>query len=193
MFIDTSRFFTPLRIVPLLGLLVCGLVLVGCGSDDTGPAPSDLEGTYVFDRFEFTVQGVDNFNVLSDTLVTSDRSPRLEFFGGNARVNLVYRMEGSPGSSVIDGQFTTRRSNQVTIDFSQASPEDRQQLLLPEVIRFDILDGRIRLSASQRRENVDLRSYSPDRYDGLTQPVNGTLELRLNRIADTPAALWYDE
>lgn len=193
MFIDASRFFTPLRIAPLLAFLVCGLVLVGCGSDDTGPAPSDLEGTYVFDRFEFTVQGVDNFDVLNDTLVTSERSPRLEFFGGNARVNLVYRMEGSPGSSVIDGQFTTRRNNQVTIDFSQANAEDREQLLLPEVVRFDIIDGRIRLSASQRRENVDLRSYSPDRYDGLTQPVNGTLELRLNRIADTPAALWYDE
>ncbi|MFO8232788.1 MAG: hypothetical protein R6U20_08985 [Longimonas sp.] len=168
------------------------LVLAGCGGDESGPAPSDLEGTYTFDRFEFTVAGVDNFNVLSDTLVTSDRSPRLEFFGGNATVNLVYRMEGSDGSSQISGQFSTRR-NEVRVDFSQVAEENRRELLLPELIRFNIVDGGLRLNADQPRSEVDLNAYAPDRYAGLTQPVNGTLVLRLDRIAETPAAVWYDD
>jgi len=173
-------------------LAVSLLLLAGCGDDNNGPAPSDLEGTYTFNRFEFTVQGVDNFDILADTLVTSDRSPRLEFFGGNATVNLVYRMEGSDGSSQISGQFSTRR-NEVRIDFSQVNEENRRELLLPELIRFDIIDGGLRLNANQPRSSVNLRDYAPERYSGLTQPVDGTLVLRLNRIAETPAAVWYDD
>ncbi len=169
------------------------LLLTGCGGDGgTGPAPSDLEGTYTFDQFEFAWQGGDNFDILGDTLVTSDRSPRVEFFGGNATVNLVYRMEGSDGSSQISGQFSTQ-PNRVTVDFSQVAEENRRELLLPELIRFDIMDGGLRLNADQDRSSVDLRGYAPERYAGLTQPVNGTVVLRLNRIAETPAAVWYDD
>ena len=174
-------------------LLMLSLVLfAGCGSDDNGPAPSDLEGTYTFQRFEFVSQGVDNFDILADTLVTSDQSPRLEFFGGDATVNLVYRVEGGAGSSTVSGQFSTRRNNEVLVDFSQEDEGSRRDLLLPEIIRFDIIDGGLRLSADQNREAVDLRGYAPGRYAGLTQPVNGTLVMRLNRIAETPAAVWYD-
>lgn len=176
-----------------VALVASLLLLAGCGGDGgNGPAPSDLEGTYTFDRFEFTVAGVDNFDVLGDTLITSDRSPRLEFFGGNATVNLVYRMEGSDGSSQISGEFSTRR-NEVRVDFSQVAEENRRELLLPELIRFDIIDGGLRLNANQPRSSVDLRGYAPERYAGLTQPVDGTLVLRLNRIAETPAAVWYDD
>ena len=167
------------------------VLLAGCGSDDNGPAPSDLEGTYTFDRFEFVSQGVDNFDVLADTLVTSDRSPRMEFFGGNATVNLVYRVEGSDGSSQLSGRFSTS-SNAVTVDFSEEPVEERRQVLLPDIIRFEILDAGLRLRADQERSNVDLNGYAPGRYGGLTQPVDGTLVLRMGRIAETPAAVWYD-
>ncbi len=189
-----SLLFSSARSLLAPGLLfvLSFALLAGCGSDDNGPAPSDLEGTYTFDRFEFAVQGVNNFNILADTLVTSDRSPRMEFFGGDATVNLVYRIEGSDGSSTVSGQFSTRRNNEVLVDFSREDEESRRELLLPEIIRFDIIDGGLRLSADQERNEVDLRGYAPGRYAGLTQPVNGTLVLRLNRIAETPAAVWYD-
>ena len=173
-------------------LLILSLALLtGCGSDSNGPAPSDLEGTYTFDRFEFTWQGGDNFNVLSDTLVTSDRSPRMEFFGGNATVNLVYRVEGSDGSSQLSGRFSTS-SGAVTVDFSEEPVQERREILLPEIVRFEIINGGLQLRADQERSGVDLSGYAPGRYDGLTQPVNGTLVLRMGRIAETPAAVWYD-
>lgn len=161
----------------LLGLVV---FVAGCDGGGEGPPPSDLEGTYVFTRFEFTVQGVDNFNILSDTLMTSANSPRVEFFGGNATANLVYRLEGSSGSSFLPGRFNTGQ-NRVTVDFSGASEEDRFQLLLPTVVRFRLLEDNTILEASQRVEDVNLRAYSQSRYGGLTQNVNGTLELRLER------------
>jgi hypothetical protein len=139
-----------------------------------------LEGTYVFTRFEFTVQGVNNFDVLADTLVSSQNSPRMEFFGGNATANLVYRVENSDGSSFIPGQFATG-PNRVTVDFSQASADDRFQLLLPAVVRFQLQDDRSTLVADQPVDDVNLRRYAPGRYGGLSQNVNGTLRLRLER------------
>lgn len=164
----------------LSGLLIAVLLLiVGCDSGgDNGPQPSDLEGAYTFDQFAFTVAGVDNFDLLADTLASA---PRMEFFGGNARVTLVYRLEGSPASSQIAGSFTTR-SNSVTVDFSNAVEEDRRDLLLPPTVRFEILDNRTQLRADQRVEEVDLRDYAPGRYGGLTQNVNGTLRMHLTRV-----------
>ena len=173
------------------GLLLALSLALLAGSDSNGPAPSDLEGTYTFDRFEFVSLGVDNFDVLADTLVTSDRSPRMEFFGGNATANLVYRVEGSDGSSQLSGRFSTS-PNTVTVDFSEAPAEERREVLLPDIVRFEIVDGGLRLRADQERSEVDLSGYAPGRYGGLTQPVDGTLVLRLNRIAETPAAVWYD-
>ncbi len=155
-------------------------VLAACDSNGGGPPPSDLEGTYQFTRFEFVVAGVDDFDLLADTLVATDTSPRMEFFGGNATATLVYRVEDSPGTSFLPGKFTTG-SDRVTVDFSQADEKDRFQLLLPPVVRFQILDDSLALEADQRIEDVNLRRYAPDRYDGLTQNVNGTLHLRLNR------------
>lgn len=167
----------------LSGVLAAALLfLVGCDSGgDNGPRPSDLEGAYQFERFEFTVAGVNDFDLLADTLATP---PRMEFFGGNARVTLVYRLEGSSASSQIAGSFTTR-SNSVTVDFSSAVEEDRRELLLPPTVRFEILNNRTQLQADQRVEDVNLRDYSPGRYGGLTQNVNGTLRLRLTRIDTT--------
>ena len=161
----------------LLGLVI---VVMGCDGGGEGPPPSDLEGTYVFTRFEFTVRGVDNFNLMTDTLTTSENSPRIEFFGGNATANLVYRLEGSSGSSFLAGRFNTGQ-DRVTIDFSGASEQDRFQLLLPSVVRFRLLEDNTILEASQAVQDVDLRAYSEDRYGGLTQNVNGTLQLRLER------------
>lgn len=171
-----SRF---LRLVG--GLLVLSFGLLACDSNGGGPPPSDLEGTYAFTRFEFTVAGVDDFNVLEDTLVTASNSPRMEFFGGNATVNLIYRVEGSPATSLISGRFTTGRG-QVTADFSSASEADRFELLLPQVVRFQTEGGNERLVANQKVNDVDLRAYAPGRYRGLTQNVNGTLRLRLERV-----------
>ncbi len=165
----------------LTGLLAAAvlILMVGCDSEgDNGPRPSDLEGAYTFDRFAFTVAGVDNFDLLADTLAAA---PRLEFFGGNARVTLVYRLEGQTANSQIAGSFTTR-SNSVTVDFSNAVEEDLRELLLPPTVRLDILNNREQLRADQRVEDVNLRDYAPGRYGGLTQNVNGTLELRLSRI-----------
>lgn len=157
------------------------VVLVGCDSGENGPPPSDLEGTYLVNRFEFTVRGVNNFNVLADTLVASSNSPRMEFFGGNATTNLIYRVEGDAGSSLISGQFSTRQ-NRVTVDFNNANEEDRFQLLLPPVVRFETQQNNQRLVAAQEVRDVDLRRYSEGRYGGLTQPVNGTLHLELERV-----------
>lgn len=162
-------------------LSIGALGLMACDSNGGGGAPpSDLEGTYRFTQFEFVVSGVNDFDLMADTLAVSDESPRLEFFGGNARANLVYRIEGSTGSSFIPGRFTTE-SNRVTVDFSEADGEDRFQLLLPSLVRFETLDSDSVLVAEQRVEDVDLRRYAPNRYAGLTQNVNGTLNLRLIR------------
>lgn len=173
----------------LLALVV--LSVTACDSGGEGIPPSDLEGTYVFERFDFTVRGVDDFSVLQDTLEASERSPRLEFFGGNARVNLVYRLEGSAASSVISGSFSTRR-DRVTIDISEVPRETRFQLLLPTVLRLELEDDRDTLRASQPVEGVELSRYAPGRYGGLTQPVNGTLQLRLVRIDEdtSSSAAW---
>src|SRR6056297_2887213 len=132
---DSSRFsrmfFAPLhRWVVGLVLLPLVLFLGACDSGGGGTPPSDLEGTYVFTRFEFTVSGVNDFNLLADTIETSSNSPRMEFFGGNATANLIYRIEGSEGSSLLAGRFSTG-GNRITVDFSEARSEDRFQLLLP--------------------------------------------------------------
>ncbi len=164
----------------VVALIVGGTIVSACDGGGEGPPPSDLEGTYVFTRFEFTVQGVDNFDLLADTLVQSQNSPRMEFFGGNATANLVYRIENSDGSSFIPGQFSTR-PDRVTVDFSQASEEDRFQLLLPTVVRFQLQNDRSVLVAEQSVDDVNLREYAPGRYGGLSQNVNGTLRLRLER------------
>jgi len=165
----------------LVGTLLCLVIsVVGCDGGGEGPPPSDLEGTYVFTRFELTVQGVDDFDLLADTLTTSENSPRIEFFGGNATANLVYRLEGSSGSSFLAGRFSTGQ-NRVTVDYSGASEEDRFQLLLPPVVRFRLMEDNAILTADQEVQDVNLRAYSEDRYGGLTQNVNGTLQLRLER------------
>jgi len=175
-------FFAPLhRWVVGLVLLPLVLFLGACDSGGGGTPPSDLEGTYVFTRFEFTVSGVNDFNLLADTLETSSNSPRMEFFGGNATANLIYRTEGSEGSSLLAGRFSTG-GNRITVDFSESQSEDRFQLLLPPVIRFQTQDGESRLVADQEVRDVNLRRYAPDRYDGLTQNVNGTLRLRMERV-----------
>ncbi len=172
----------PLRLSFLsVGVLAIGLALAACDSDGGGPPPSDLEGTYVFNRFELTVRGVDNFDLLADTLVTASNTPRMEFFGGNATANLIFRVEGSPGSSLLSGRFTTSR-DRVTVDFSNATEEDRFQLLLPQVVRFQTQNNSRRLVADQEVRGVDLRRYSEGRYGGLTQNVNGTLRLELERV-----------
>jgi len=165
----------------LLGILFgLAIFITGCDGGGEGPPPSDLEGTYVFTRYELTVRGVDNFDLLADTLVVSGNSPRIEFFGGNATANLVYRLEGSSGSSFLAGRFNTGQ-DRVTIDYSGASEQDRFQLLLPAVVRFRLLEDNAILEASQAVQDVNLRAYSEDRYGGLTQNVNGTLQLRLER------------
>lgn len=151
-----------------------------CDGGGEGPPPSDLEGTYTFTQFEFTVSGVDDFDLLADTLVQTETSPRLEFFAGNATANLVYRVENSDGSSFIPGQFSTG-PDRVTVDFSQADGDDRFQLLLPPVVRFQLQNGESVLVANQPVDDVNLRRYSEDRYGGLTQNVDGTLRLRLER------------
>lgn len=171
-----------------LGLfaVVFGLGLVACDSNGGGPPPSDLEGTYVFEELRFTVQGVDNFNILQDTLVTdtSDMSsPRMEFFGGDATVDLIYLLEGREGRSRIPGRFTTG-DGRVTADFSEADEEDRFEILLPQVLRLQRQEGGDRLVADQEVRGVNLRDYSPGRYGGLTQPVNGTLRIELERISE---------
>lgn len=169
------------RLLGLVVLLVMGVPLISaCDGGGEGPAPSDLEGTYVFDRFEFVVQGVNNFDLLADTLVVSENSPRMEFFGGNATANLVYRIEDSGGSSFLPGQFATR-PDRVTVDFSQVSEDDRFEILLPPVVRFQIEDDRSTLVAEQPVDDVNLREYAPERYGGLTQNVDGTLRMRLQR------------
>jgi len=191
----TSRLFSfmPVRshwaaLVRCLGILgiVFGLGLVACDSNGGGPPPSELEGTFVFEELRFTVQGVDNFDLLQDTLVTDTSgitSPRMEFFGGDATVNLVYLLEGRDGRSRIPGQFSTGRGR-VTVDFSEATEEKRFEILLPPVIRLQRQDDGTRLTADREVRDVDLKAYSPGRYGGLTQPVNGTLRMELRRISE---------
>ena len=165
----------------VLFVAVLSLGLIGCDSTDPETPPSDLEGSFTFTRFELTVSGVNNFDLLADTLQTSSTSPRMEFFGGNATANLVYRVEGDEGSSLLPGQFTTS-GNRLTVDFSGAREKDRFQLLLPPVVRFQIEEDNSVLVANQEVQDVNLRDFAPGRYGGLTQNVDGTLRLRLERI-----------
>ena len=167
----------------LIGVVLC-LGLVACDSSGGGPPPSDLEGSYVFEELRFTVAGVHNFNILEDTLVTDTinaNAARMEFFGGDATVDLIYRLEGSDGRSRIPGRFSTGQGR-VTVDFSEVSTEDRFEILLPQIVRLQLQDDRARLVANQEVRGVDLRDYSPGRYGGLTQPVNGTLRMELRRV-----------
>jgi len=167
-----------------VAVLLLGLSLAACDSDGGGPPPSDLEGIYEIQEMRFTVSGVNNFNIYTDTLNVSEGpppSPRMEFFGGNATVNLIYRLEGSPGSSQISGQFSTREGR-VTADFSNVSEENRFEILLPSIVRLEREDSGRRLVVNQEVRDVDLKAYSPDRYGGLTQNVNGTLRMELERI-----------
>lgn len=170
----------PVRGFGLL-VLAFGMGLVACDSGNGGPPPSDLEGTYVINQLEFTVSGVNDFDILGDTLQTSSNSPRMEFFGGNATVNLVYRLEGSSGSSLLSGQFTTG-NGRVTVDLSNENKKSRFELLLPSVVRFERQDNGNRLIANQEVRDVNLREYSPGRYEGLTQNVNGTLRVDMERV-----------
>lgn len=167
--------------IALVLVFVLSLGVVGCDSTDPGPPPSDLEGSFVFSRFEFTVSGVNNFDLLADTLQSLENSPRMEFFGGNATANLVYRIEGDEGSSLLSGRFTTS-GNRLTVDFSESRESDRFQLLLPPVVRFQIENDNTELVANQEVRDVNLREFAPNRYGGLTQNVNGTLRLRLERV-----------
>ncbi len=167
-------------------LLIVGLGLMACDSNGGGPPPSDLEGTYVVEELRFTVSGVDNFNILRDTLVTDTSgadAPRIEFFGGDAAVDLIYRLEGSDGRSRIPGQFTTGQGR-ITVDFSEASEEKRFEILLPPVVRLQRQENGGRLVANQEVRKVDLKKYSPSRYGGLTQKVNGTLQMELTRVSE---------
>jgi len=167
--------------VALLLFVVLGLGVIGCDSNDPDTPASDLEGSFVFTRFELTVSGVNNFDLLEDTLRTTSNSPRMEFFGGNATANLIYRVEGTQGSSLLAGQFTTS-GERLTIDFSGAREEDRFQLLLPPTVRLQIQNDNTELVANQEVRDVNLRDFAPGRYGGLTQNVNGTLRLRLERV-----------
>lgn len=174
-----------LRGVGIFGLVV-GVGLVACDSNGGGPPPSELEGTFVFEELRFTVRGVDNFDLIQDTLVTDTSdvsSPRMEFFGGDATVNLVYMLEGRNGRSRIPGQFSTGRGR-VTVDFSESTKKKRFEILLPPVIRLQRQDDGTRLTAEREVRDVDLKAYSPGRYGGLTQPVNGTLRIELRRISE---------
>lgn len=173
------KWIDVLRAVGVLGLVV-GLGLVGCDSSNGGPPPSELEGTYLINRMEFTVSGVDDFDILADTLESSSNSPRMEFFGGNATVNLVYRLEGSSGSSLLAGQFTTG-NDRVTLDFSNEGEESRFEVLLPAVVRLERRNNGDLLVANQEVRDVNLRKYAPGRYGGLTQNVNGTLRMTMER------------
>jgi hypothetical protein len=165
------------RALLALGACICLAFFPACDSSEDGPPPSDLEGTYTASRFYFRVAGVNDFDLLADTLATP---PRLEFFGGNARANLVFRLEGSGGSSFLAARFSTGE-NRVTVDFSDEPADARFQLLLPEVVNFQLQSGTDELVTNQEVEEVDLARYAPERYGGLTQPVNGTLEIRLAR------------
>jgi hypothetical protein len=69
----------------------------------------------------------------------------------------------------------------VTVDFSDEPADARFQLLLPEVVNFQLQSGTDELVTNQEVQEVDLARYAPGRYGGLTQPVNGTLEIRLAR------------
>jgi len=174
-------FLQRCRPTALLLLFVFGLGLVGCDSNSSNTPPSDLEGSFAFTRFELTVSGVNNFDLLTDTLQVSSNSPRMEFFGGNATANLVYRVEGDENSSLLAGQFSTD-GRRLTVDFSGAREDDRFQLLLPLTVRFQVENDNTELVANQEVRDVNLRDYAPGRYGGLTQNVNGTLRLRLERI-----------
>lgn len=165
------------RALLALGACILLALLPACDSGDDGPPPSDLEGTYTVSRFYLRVSGVNDFDLLADTLAAQ---PRLEFFGGNARANLVFRLEGTSGSSFLAARFSTGE-NRVTVDFSDEPADARFQLLLPEIVNFQLQNGTDELVANQEVQGVDLGRYAPGRYGGLTQPVNGTLELRLAR------------
>lgn len=165
-------------------VLVCGLGLVACDSSGGGPPPSDLDGAYVIQEMRFTVSGVNNFNILTDTLVadtTGPNAPRIEFFGEDATAIMIYRLEGSEARSSISGAFSTGQGR-VNVDFTNISEASRFGGMLPTRLRLQLENDRARLVANQEVQRVDLRDYSPGRYGGLTQPVNGTLRMELERV-----------
>jgi hypothetical protein len=165
-------------------LLIAGLGLMACDSNGGGPPPSDLDGAYRIEEMRFTVSGVNNFNILADTLVadtTGPNTPRIEFFGEDATAIMIFRLEGSDARSSISGAFSTAQGR-VNVDFSSVSEENRFGGMLPPRLRLQLQNDASRLVANQDVQKVDLRDYSPGRYGGLTQPVNGTLRMELERL-----------
>ncbi|WP_022835994.1 hypothetical protein [Salisaeta longa] len=164
--------------------VLCASVLFVAGCDGGGAGTStNLEGTFTAQRFTFETTGtaIADFNLLADTLAAA---PQMRFFSGNGAVFIDYRLEGQTGSFSIAGSFV-RRDSRIIVDLSTVNSETLQDLLLPETLRLTLLADENTLTADQQVDNVELASYAPGRYGGLTQPVNGTLRLTFTRTSDT--------
>lgn len=194
MYTNMPIFMHRLLVLPGLILIVISMGLLGCDSStDPGPDPGDFEGTYVFEEFIFEIPGtaVRDLDFLEDVLVVSDNTPRMEFFGRNASVDIVYQFED--GRSRVAGVYSVSGGNQVRLDFSGASESDLQELLLPATFSFDVSSGAVRLEAELERTNVNLAQLYPEFYEGLSPVERGILKMRLRRVSENPAAFGYDE
>jgi hypothetical protein len=185
-----SAFRSPARPLRALALLALALLAVlplatGCDSnDDDDPEP--LEGRYEIERFEFVPTAPQpslRFDLLSDTLDTTDGAPTIEF--DSERVLLDFAIETEDGSqdALLVGEFE-RTGSRVRIDFS-GEPGDRRSLLpLPSAFSLTLTDGEATLGTTEgQRIELDgdvITSYAEERYVGI-DGIAGRLEIRAVR------------
>ena len=164
-----------------LALILAFFAFAGCDTNNPGSSLEEVQGTYSVVALSFDPaepQALADIDVLDDV----ESGTRIEVFGdGTATV----RFEPLNGAS----QFVvgTARATSRTVTFTSRSDSDADKLariLLPPSFSLnrDEVDA-TRLSADVLLNDVDLQTYDPGQYGGLTS-VRGRLTIELDRVAD---------
>jgi hypothetical protein len=167
-------------------LLLLALVLLpACDSDD-GPSGSEVDGVYQATAFAFTPSAriLPVVDVL-DSIATQDGQPilRLDLFGQDEEVTLVYQLADEAARTPARGTFRTASSNRVIVDFGESNARSAR-LLLPQRVTFTIVDDGDRLTAEIDNTVTfeQLQRLDPEGFAGLEGPVGGRLELSFVRL-----------
>lgn len=162
----------------LLGLALFALALVGCDSNNPARDLEIVSGTYGLAELTFDPQA----NALENVDVAATlTSASLEIFSDEDDDAILRVTRAVGGTDRINLRVDASR-NQVRLEaVEDADIEDLASLLLPAsfVLRYD---GEVASSIENAisRSGVDLESFNPDRYQGLTS-VSGTLRVSFER------------